>query len=82
MSSAQAETARDGYGLNILNDIDWNSVLNERSGLYVATLGGEPVAFLVYISPAGLGDPTVSGDLLVHGVTQVTDGSALLLRPK
>jgi len=59
VSSAQAEDACNAYGVTILESGDWDSVLNEASGIYVAShSGGEPLAFLVYIQPGPSGYPT------------------------
>ena len=44
VSSAQAETACNAYGVTILEDGDWDSVLNEASVLYVAMRAQRHVA--------------------------------------
>ena len=43
--------ACNAFGIEILEEGDWNAVLNEASGLYVASdpMTGTPLAFLVYI---------------------------------
>jgi histone H4 len=59
VTSAQAESTCNGYGVTILEDGDWDSVLNQASGIYVASSpsDGEPLAFLVYIQPSSSGYP-------------------------
>jgi histone H4 len=57
VTSAQAESACNAYGVTILEEGDWDSVLNEASGIYVASKSGEPLAFLVYIQPSSSGYP-------------------------
>ena len=60
VSAAAAESACNAYDVNILEDGDWNAVLNEASGLYVAShpTNESAVAFLVYIIPGSAGFPT------------------------
>ena len=60
VNSAQAEDACNAYGVTILESGDWESVLNQASGIYVAShpTSGEPLAFLVYIQPGPSGYPT------------------------
>jgi histone H4 len=59
VTSAQAESACNAYGVTILEEGDWDSVLNEASGIYVASspTSGEPLAFLVYIQASSSGYP-------------------------
>jgi len=59
LSAVTAESACNAYGVTILEQGDWDAVLSEASGLYVAshpTSGA--LAFLVYINPGSSGYPT------------------------
>lgn len=59
MSAAMAESACNAFGIEILEDGDWDAVLDEASGLYVASdpTSGTPLAFLVHIDAAPTGHP-------------------------
>jgi hypothetical protein len=59
VSAAAAQSACNSYGIQILEDGDWNAVLSLASGIYVASHPtiADAVAFLVYINPGPAGYP-------------------------